>query len=53
MEISPYMLSLLLLCSLVFGVSAGAVNDINRIIRVALGMRERTGKSEKRVRSMI
>ena len=53
MEISPYMLSLLLLCSLVFGVSAGAVNDINRIIRVALGMRERTGESEKRIRARV
>ena len=44
MEISPYMLSLLLLYSLIFGVSAGAVNDANRIVRIALGIRNTTGE---------
>ena len=38
MEISPYMLMLLLIYSFVFGVSAGAFNDINRIIRAFLGV---------------
>lgn len=35
MEISPYMLSLLLVYSSIFGVSAGVLNDINRIVRIA------------------
>ena len=48
MEISPYMLSLLLLYSLIFGVSAGAVNDINRIVRIAIGLRNTTGESRAR-----
>lgn len=39
MEISPYMLSLLLVYSFIFGISAGVLNDLNRILRIALGMR--------------
>ncbi len=39
MEISPYMLMLLLIYSFLFGMSAGALNDINRIIRALLGVR--------------
>ena len=39
MEISPYMLMLLLIYSFFFGMSAGAFNDINRIIRAFLGVR--------------
>ena len=48
MEISPYMLSLLLVYSLVFGVSAGVLNDINRIVRVALGISHTNGASIRR-----
>ena len=39
MEISPYMLMLLTVYSFLFGMSAGAFNDINRIIRGFLGVR--------------
>ncbi len=39
MEISPYMLMLLLIYSFFFGMSAGALNDINRIIRAFFGVR--------------
>lgn len=39
MEISPYMLMLLLIYSFFFGMSVGALNDINRIIRAFLGVR--------------
>ena len=39
MEISPYMLTLLLIYSFLFGMSAGAFNDISRIIRAFLGVR--------------
>ena len=39
MQISPYMLFLLLIYSFLFGVSAGVFNDINRIIRALLGNR--------------
>ena len=38
MEISPYMLSLLLVYSFLFGASSGAFNDANRILRIALGI---------------
>lgn len=38
------MLSLLLVYSLIFGASAGALNDVNRILRIALGMRSTTGE---------
>ena len=48
MEISPYMLSLLLVYSLVFGVSVGVLNDINRIVRVALGISHANGASIRR-----
>ena len=48
MEISPYMLSLLLLYSLIFGMSAGAVNDVNRILRIALGIRNTEGEQKRR-----
>ncbi len=53
MEISPYMLSLLLLYSLAFGVSAGVLNDVNRMLRVALGMRDGKGDSASRVRRRV
>ena len=39
MEISPLLLSLLLLWSAVFGAVLGMINDVNRIIRVFLGVR--------------
>ena len=39
MEISPYMLSLLLLYSFLFGMSAGIVNDINKILRLFFSAR--------------
>lgn len=39
MEISPYMLTLLLIYSFLFGMSAGALNDVNRIIRALMGVR--------------
>ena len=39
MEISPYMLMLLLIYSVLFGMSAGAFNDISRIVRAFLGVR--------------
>lgn len=39
MEISPYMLTLLLIYSFLFGMSAGAFNDISRIVRAFLGVR--------------
>ena len=39
MEISPYMLTLLLIYSFLFGMSAGVFNDISRIIRAFLGVR--------------
>lgn len=48
MEISPYMLALLLVYSLLFGISAGVVGDVNRIIRIALGMRNTNWESKKR-----
>ena len=48
MEISPYMLALLLVYSLIFGISAGVLNDANRIIRIALGMQGSKQKSKKR-----
>ena len=38
MEISPYMLLLLLIYSFLFGVSAGVLNDINRIIKTFCGV---------------
>ena len=53
MEISPYMLSLLLLYSLIFGMSAGAVNDVNRILRIALGIRNTAGEKKRRGVSRI
>ena len=49
MEISPYMLSLLLLYSLIFGISAGVVGDFNRIVRIALGIRNSARESKKRL----
>ena len=39
MEISPYMLMLLLIYSFLFGMSAGAFNDINRIVRALMGVK--------------
>ena len=39
MEISPFLLTLLLAWSFVFGVILGVVNDVNRIIRVFCGVR--------------
>lgn len=39
MEISPYMLFLLLVYSFLFGMAAGVFNDINRITRAFLGVR--------------
>lgn len=48
MEISPYMLSLLLLYSLIFGISAGVVCDLNRIVRIALGIGRGARSSKKR-----
>lgn len=39
MEISPYMLMLLLIYSFFFGITAGVLNDVNRIIRVLFGVR--------------
>ena len=44
MEISPFLLTLLLSWSFVFGVILGVINDMNRIIRVFCGVRY----SEKR-----
>lgn len=44
MEISPFLLTLLLSWSFVFGVILGVINDTNRIIRVFCGVRY----SEKR-----
>lgn len=44
MEISPFLLTLLLSWSLAFGVLLGVVNDLNRIIRVFCGVKY----SEKR-----
>lgn len=39
MEISPFLLTLLLSWSFVFGLILGVINDINRIIRVFCGVR--------------
>ena len=39
MEISPLILAELLICSFLFGVFMGAVNDVHRIIRVFFGVR--------------
>ncbi|MBE6530747.1 MAG: hypothetical protein E7679_01455 [Ruminococcaceae bacterium] len=39
MEISPYMLFLLLVYSFLFGMVSGAFNDVNRITRAILGVR--------------
>ena len=39
MEISPYMLFLLLVYSFLFGMAAGVFNDVNRITRAILGVR--------------
>lgn len=47
MEISPYMLSLLLVYSLIFGMSAGVFNDANRIARIAFAMRKTSGGQKK------
>ena len=47
MEISPYMLFLLLVYSFVFGMAAGVFNDINRIIRALLGDCRRDAQSCK------
>lgn len=44
MEISPFLLTLLLLWSFAFGLILGVVNDLNRIIRVFCGVKY----SEKR-----
>ncbi|MBO5415807.1 MAG: spore cortex biosynthesis protein YabQ [Clostridia bacterium] len=51
MEISPYMLTLLLIYSFLFGMSAGALNDINRIIRALMGIRY-SAKSFERLYSI-
>lgn len=39
MEISPYKLTLLLVYSFLFGVSAGVFNDMNKLVRVFFGAR--------------
>lgn len=46
MEISPYMLTLLLIYSFLFGMAAGVLNDINRIAR-SLFCGERSGRFDK------
>lgn len=48
MEISPYMLMLLLIYSFVFGMSAGVFNDINRITRAMMGVKY-SGKAFERL----
>ena len=39
MEISPLLLAMMLVWSFVFGLLLGAVNDVNRIVRVFCGVR--------------
>ncbi len=47
MEISPIRLALLLLYSFVFGMAAGVLNDINRVLRALLGDRRRGARGER------
>ena len=47
MEISPYRLVLLLLWGVLFGVSAGVLNDGHRLIRTALGVRYDKGRYDR------
>ena len=42
------MLSLLLVYSLIFGASAGVLNDVNRIVRIALGVQVASGERSRR-----